>query len=238
VRLAFVALVMLASACGRIEFSPLGSGADAAVDGSGTQGDAGDSSLVIHYSFDGVSLLQDDTGRSSAICTQCPTRGAHAGHGDAAVFDGIDDCIRVMSTAEPANLTFAAWFLPSADQTATVFGKPESSDTTFDNTFEIFGTASGDYYVATLPNSVNGSSPAGEWHHLAGTFDGTTLRAYYDGGPVGSTSGDPLVYTPEEIRIGCDRDMAVELGFWSGSIDDVRLYSRALTPSEIAALAQ
>ncbi|MBN2593732.1 MAG: hypothetical protein JXA81_09515, partial [Sedimentisphaerales bacterium] len=67
----------------------------------------------------------------------------------------------------------------------------------------------------------------GEWHHVAGTWDGQTQRLYLDGveiasqtpgGALGTTSGVRLSNTPEPLN---------------GMLDDARIYNRALTQEEI-----
>jgi hypothetical protein len=67
----------------------------------------------------------------------------------------------------------------------------------------------------------------GQWHHVAGTWDGQTQRLYLDGveianqtlgGVLGTTSGVRLSNTPEPLN---------------GMLDDARIYNRALTREEI-----
>ena len=69
------------------------------------------------------------------------------------------------------------------------------------------------------------------WHHVVGTFDGSTINLYVDDSLVGTrahtstrTAGGPLI-----------------LGFfnssyWNGSLDDLRIYDRVLTAAERTAL--
>jgi hypothetical protein len=72
----------------------------------------------------------------------------------------------------------------------------------------------------------------GEWYHFAGTYDGDTLRIYVNGELEGETSGVPPIATSSlDLWIGFD-DWASALGF-HGIIDDVRIYSKALTQDEI-----
>ncbi len=72
-----------------------------------------------------------------------------------------------------------------------------------------------------------------EWHHLAATFDGTTVSWYGDGRPIGSVEVDN-VDTPGEVRMGKRQDND---NFFPGSVDEVRIYDRALSDGEIAWLA-
>ncbi len=72
-----------------------------------------------------------------------------------------------------------------------------------------------------------------EWHHLAATFDGTAVSWYGDGRPIGSVEVDN-VDTPGEVRMGNRQDND---NFFPGSVDEVRIYDRALSDGEIAWLA-
>lgn len=91
--------------------------------------------------------------------------------------------------------------------------------------------------------SVNNVLRAGCWQHVAGTYDGTTMRAYVDGVQVGELVVD------DTLR---DKSMSVHNMFLSspsavaddgsgealeGRLDDIRVYNKALTAAEIAALA-
>ena len=73
----------------------------------------------------------------------------------------------------------------------------------------------------------------GEWIMLTRSYDGDTMRAYADGVLVGSLS-NPQSIMPTQIAIGSSG--AFDGGFLSGSIDDVRVYERALSDSEVSAL--
>jgi hypothetical protein len=72
------------------------------------------------------------------------------------------------------------------------------------------------------------------WIHVAGTFDGTTMRVYLNGVLDGSTTPDPGTWTNNlPLRIGADQDGASR---FSGAIDEVELFNRALSASELLAL--
>lgn len=78
--------------------------------------------------------------------------------------------------------------------------------------------------------------PQGRWVHLAGTFDGTTMRLYMDGHEVGTMERPGSVRNNNRpIVVGnFDVDHAAH---FVGELDEVRLYSRVLTPEEIASRA-
>lgn len=75
----------------------------------------------------------------------------------------------------------------------------------------------------------------GVWHHIVGTYDGATVRIYVDGverdslavtGNINSTT------TPVRIGAGSGSPISGEEPF-NGTIDDVRIYDRGLSPEEI-----
>jgi Concanavalin A-like lectin/glucanases superfamily/Bacterial Ig-like domain/Bacterial Ig domain len=78
----------------------------------------------------------------------------------------------------------------------------------------------------------SGRSPVvGQWQHLAGTYDGATARFYVDGVEVASRAYTGNVGDSNQWRIGSYSGM----GFFDGSIDEVRIYNRALTGAQIQA---
>jgi hypothetical protein len=75
--------------------------------------------------------------------------------------------------------------------------------------------------------------PLGTWSHVAVTYDGANQRLYVNGVQVASraqTGSMALGNGP--LRIGGNGSWATE--FFQGLIDDVRVYNRALTATEIA----
>ena len=82
-----------------------------------------------------------------------------------------------------------------------------------------------------------GDLAAGRWYHAALTYDGTALRLYLDGQPVGST--------PLSGPVDADPAMPVAVGNqpagagarpFDGLLDDIRILQRPLSPSELAAI--
>ena len=82
----------------------------------------------------------------------------------------------------------------------------------------------------------------GVWHHLAGTYDGTMMRLYLDGEIATTPSGvvSEIPYSYGEL---ITNDVPINIGWngawgehWSGLIDEVGIYNRALDASEIQAI--
>jgi hypothetical protein len=74
----------------------------------------------------------------------------------------------------------------------------------------------------------------GVWHHVVGTYDGTVMKLYIDAVVVAqqAVTGTIAVET-DPLRIG-SKDVGGTAGnHFVGTIDDVRIYGRALTQDEI-----
>ena len=77
------------------------------------------------------------------------------------------------------------------------------------------------------------SEPVGRWSHLALTYDGKTLRLYEDGTPISSRAiSGTILRTKDPLWIGGNRPYGEH---FEGLIDDVRVYDRALSASEVRA---
>ena len=73
------------------------------------------------------------------------------------------------------------------------------------------------------------------WFHLAATYDGTTTKLFIDGVLNASGSGPAAIVSNNlPLGIGAESTLVSPL---SGNIDDARIYNRALSEGEIAALA-
>ena len=87
----------------------------------------------------------------------------------------------------------------------------------------------------------SGSVPLGQWVHLAGTYDGNRVILYVNGverARVAKTGA--LVASSRPVLLGANANGTDPLAgseFLAGGLDEVRLFSRALTANEVAALA-
>jgi hypothetical protein len=85
--------------------------------------------------------------------------------------------------------------------------------------------------------AVGGSVTSNEWVHLAGTYDGATLRLYENGVQASSQPATgQILQSTYPLNIG--RDPVETNRLFNGFIDEVSLYNRALSASEIAAIYQ
>jgi hypothetical protein len=136
-------------------------------------------------------------------------------------------------------ITMAAWVKPSATIGAhNILSKRNGSNT---GGYILHNTATNKlmaYVYTTSWQSVVSSDVVysiGQWVHVAAVYDGSTFKAYANGVEVGTrslTGAINDINTP--LTIGGNGGVQS----WPGSIDDVRIYNRALTPNEVMQLAQ
>ncbi|MFA7006534.1 MAG: LamG-like jellyroll fold domain-containing protein, partial [Verrucomicrobiia bacterium] len=74
--------------------------------------------------------------------------------------------------------------------------------------------------------------PTGQWVHLAGTFDGQTMRLYMNGEECG-TMPRPGPVKPNTFHLCLGNYEIAHPAHFNGLLDEVRLYSRALTAEEV-----
>jgi hypothetical protein len=69
----------------------------------------------------------------------------------------------------------------------------------------------------------------GNWHRIGLIWDGATRKLYVDGVAVAQDKQRNLKSAYGNLRIGAGKDLAAGT-FWSGLIDDVRIYQRVIQP--------
>ena len=87
---------------------------------------------------------------------------------------------------------------------------------------------------APVVKSTTASWASGQWHHAVATYDGANLKLYVNGALEGSiaTTAVPVKNTAP-LQIGGNSDQGY---YFSGGMDEVRLYGCALTAADISGL--
>ena len=198
--------------------------------------------LVAAYAFDEGSgpTVADRSGRGNAGTISGATWTTQGRFGSALVFDGVNDWVTINDAASldlTAGLTLEAWVFPTVSSGwRTVILKEQPGQ----QVYALYSstnnsTPAGQVYVNAAGQRVHGPSalPANTWTHLATTYDGAVQRLYVNGVQVASrVQTGPVRVSDSPLRIGGN---SVWGEFFQGRIDEVRIYSRALAPSEIQA---
>jgi hypothetical protein len=103
------------------------------------------------------------------------------------------------------------------------------------NMAQTFHWAITDYALTNYSTNGTIQVPTNEWHHVAGTFDGTDIKLYIDGVLDSTTPGTSGMGTSaNNVLIG--ENPGATGRNWNGLLDDIRIYRRALSVDEIRAL--
>jgi chitodextrinase len=202
--------------------------------------------LVASYGFDEGSgtAAADSTGNGNhGTLVNGPT-WTLGRFGQALSFDGTNDRVTVpdANTLDlTTGMTLEAWLKPTATGTAwkTVLFKHRDNNAT-NMVYVMYGNRNtnvpnGEITVGTSVKAANGPAgsglPLNVWSHLAATFDNATLRLYVNGTEIASlATAGPIATSTGALWIGGNN---VWNEVFSGAIDEVRIYNRALNASEI-----
>ncbi|MEX0786480.1 MAG: flexitail domain-containing putative surface protein [Dehalococcoidia bacterium] len=195
-------------------------------------------SLVGHWKFNegAGSTAADSSGNGNdGTLVNGPTWVSGVA-GYALEFDGFDDFVQVPDAASldiAGPFTLMAWVNPDSD-----VGCYESFinkylnyalQTCYLNRLRMISSGVGDI------ESPDNTLVPNVWQHVAGTWDGTSMRLYRNGVEVASTNvgtATPAV-SDNALMIGME-DLFGGWEFFGGSIDEVKIFDGALDAAEIA----
>jgi len=152
--------------------------------------------------------------------------------GDIAALDITGDQVTLSAWVRIASKTDEMKMLAKWSDSAGAFSYLLSSDAV-GNDKVLFAVRTS----SQVSTSGTTSMVVGQWHHLAGVYDGSDIRAYLDGIEENSAAASgniPLNTAPVRIGMGSG---AVGEEPMDGDIGHCAIYDASLTPGEIASLA-
>src|SRR6059036_1274181 len=198
--------------------------------------------LVAAYGFDegtGTSVVDRSGNGNSGIITGA-TWSSSGRFGKALAF-GPGALVTVNDSASldvTGALTLETWVYPTALSASwmNLICKPAGNPGSVPPCYVLQGCSSSQapsFFVS--PASANAVAPSAlslnTWSHLAATYDGAMMRLYVNGVQVASRAQTGTMTTSSDaLSIGGNTFSGQN---WTGLIDEVRIYSRALSPSEI-----
>ncbi|MDD2470126.1 MAG: LamG domain-containing protein, partial [Bacilli bacterium] len=154
-------------------------------------------------------------------------------------FDGVDDYINCGNNADldfityAGTYTFAAWIYSDnlvGVNRPTIVGKNISNSNrnalSYSNNAIRFG-----YYDGVNWFGVSGVFNAGKWIYAVGVNDEKSLSLYLNG-IIQTDGGSPYIASSNSLTIGWSGNNSVG-EYWKGLLDDVRIYSAALSSAQI-----
>ncbi len=207
-----------------------------------------DPTLVAHWSLDEAQgdIAYDSTGTSDGTLLGAPVWQPTGGMVDGALqFDGIDDYIETNFVLSPADGSFSvfAWVKGGAPGQVII----SQTDGFKGNGKTWLGTrTAGGQLMSALSPASGGRSKAvpleseaiitdSQWHHIGFVWDGSNRSLYLDAAEVARDMEISLEAANGGLYMGAGKSYSAG-SFWSGLIDDVRIYSVALTSEQIEGL--
>jgi hypothetical protein len=169
--------------------------------------------------------------------------------GQAFQFDGVDDYVRLNNSLnlQPAQVSVESWVNSSSSPGVTRYVVDKGASGDLAASYALYTSLSGGLTFYVYDGSTYVESPDagrgiwdGNWHHVVGTYDGFSVRLYVDGGEVGTGTPTtiPIAYnlpTSNDLFLGGYGNSSYAGYYYSGSIDEVSIFNRPLSNSEILA---
>jgi N-acetylneuraminic acid mutarotase len=205
-----------------------------------------DPTLIAHWTLDeaeGIITADSvsETGYTDGIVIGDPVWQPTGGQVEGALqLDGVDDYIFTNPVLNPADGAFSvfAWIKGGAPGQAII------SQTDGDGTGETWlgtDTVGGNLITGLIPQKIGWVSPRplvsesvitdGQWHRIGLVWDGSYRILYVDDIEVAkdTTAQNPLKSADGGLHIGASNTLATGT-YFSGLIDDIRIYNRAVSP--------
>ena len=199
--------------------------------------------LVAHWKFEGNASDSSGFGNNGTLFGDPTFTSGKLGQGLS--FDGVDDFVDVVSAILTANGSLSIWFKPDWNSGDSIINGIAGATTDGDNFFRIEHFLDNNWYAGWVTGNIDHravissatmSVISGSWYHLAVVWDDTTnvTMVYLNGVSKGQNTSLVTNSIIQPLRIG-SYDATTD-GFFDGTIDDVRVYNRALTYDEIKRL--
>jgi alpha-tubulin suppressor-like RCC1 family protein len=206
--------------------------------------------LVAYYPFTGNANDGSGNGNHGTVYGASLTTDKFGNTNNAYSFDGVNDYINISDSSSldlTTQFTLSAWIYPTSlmqdpaqggiiSKVGGVGGNNGYQFVITDTNSSIlcqFNAAGESWPSNSLIASNN--VPLNEWSHVVCTYDNNTSRIYYNGTLVGSKviGSKSIVNSSSNFRISSDDNGNV---WFAGSIDEIAVYNRALSASEIQQL--
>lgn len=208
-----------------------------------------DSGLVAYYPFNGNANDESLNGNNGLVIGATLTTDRYGVANSAYNFNGTSNYIEVSDAASlrPQRITLCGWYnTTSSSSVQTIFIKSVIPGNTNEQYFYGFNlTAIRNFSIKQNSNcqaaqgwqvcSSNSPLATNQWQFFACTFDGTTMKIYRNDTLIAQLN------PPNNIIDNCVGGKlyigSYKLdGFFNGKLDDLRIYNRALSQTEVTAL--
>jgi len=195
--------------------------------------DINDSTLAAHWALDETEgmVVADSAAGNNGYALGDPVWQPDGGLADGAIqLDGVDDYILTGAAPNPAEGPFSvlAWINGGAPGQVVMSQQGAANwlmtDTEGNLMTELKSTARTEGPLQSQTNITDG-----DWHRVSLVWDGANRILYVDDVVVAEDTQDDLGGSVSGLYIGTGKGMEPAT-YFSGLIDDVRIYNRTVTP--------
>lgn len=223
-----------------------------------------DKDLVVYFTFDNIKgkRIFDESGNGLDAEVVKDTKFVKGKYGNGIhITNDTEDCVNVPTADEleiSEEITMMAWVYHEDWKGSSSQWFDKGCYSARSNSLYGMGVfdENDDPDLAFLPNgsgvgiilgtrgfhvrmAVENKMRNGKWHHVVGVCEDLNVRMYLDGENIlENDEKPPFIFNginEEDLRIGCAKGKP-EYAFEGGSIDEVAIWSRALSETEIRAV--
>lgn len=193
--------------------------------------------LVAYYPFKDNANDESGHGNNGTVYGAKLTTDRFGNANSAYSFDGKDDYISVADNVvlNPTNITISAWIkLSNTKDYKFIIQKynPNYSNQGYAMAVNLSGAANQPaMWVGGSAWTIGTFMWDTGWHHIMGIYNDSMVKIYVDGTQIASQAQTANMSYPASLYIGTYNGTTGTYNF-SGIIDDVRIYNRALSESE------
>jgi len=202
-----------------------------------------DDGLIAHYTFDGTSGAVVNSAGPYNGTNYGAVRGVPGKVGNAFQFDGADDYVDTLPPSELSGaISIALWIYPTDYQ--QIFGSIENASGGKDgfvlghNDDEFVGLQ---YYSGNISRGLTetsvGSVFADTWNHLVCVIDQSANASIYVNGALDASTTFTAPTTSHDRNLMFGEGILSQNLEFEGLMDDVKIWDRALSATEVAQVA-
>jgi concanavalin A-like lectin/glucanase superfamily protein len=197
--------------------------------------------VVAHWPLDerAGTVVTDALGGLTGTITGTPVLGAPTArsddHGSAIGLSATSATALGSSLSLAGDASLEAWVLVQPGTTGTRYAVSKGNASSGLHLM-LDGSRRVLFRVGTGSGATTATGPAlatGTWHQIVGTLAGRAAAVYVDGRSVASASL-PAAPTASTRELYLGRYSGSASGYWQGRLDEVSLYGRALSATEVA----
>lgn len=218
--------------------------------------------LLAHYAMDGSAIDFSGNNFHGILTGTTPSTDRFGNLQGAMNFDGVDDYIELSQFISSFNdqepVSFSFWVKTNTDAAGVLFSVADGTDITYSTLLGIGDGTTGkldkeiliashsensnEFYISGFTNTKRDTLFDNEWHHVVYVFNGVSTEIYLDKKPLllttnHGTNNGGYGNIPNGSKVYIGTRNANGLGaFFKGGMDDFRVYSKILSPTEIYSL--